>query len=102
MPGAHRDGPQIMAGHSPSAEQLVGSEEAGRGGTLHQSHRKVAANAVAGQHDPRVRRLDGEPLLPRIGAMQRAVVHDQPFLGNDAGRLRARDRSGAARPRVDL
>ena len=66
MPGAHRHGPKIMASHSPTAKELVGSEEAGCSSTLHQCDREVAPNAVAGQHDPRVRRLNGEPLVPGI------------------------------------
>ena len=85
--GVHGNRPEIVASHTVSGQELVGSEEACRSGTLHQSDRKVAANAVAGQREPRVRRLHGEPLLPWIGAMQRAVVHDQEFLGNDASRL---------------
>ena len=53
--GAHRDGPQVVAGQATIGQQLVGGQEAGGRGALHQRHRVVAADAVAGQHDPRVR-----------------------------------------------
>ena len=40
-----------------SASSCVGGQEAGGRGPLHQGDRVVAADAVAGQHDPRVRRV---------------------------------------------
>jgi hypothetical protein len=76
-----------MAGQSIAGQELVGSKETSRCRTLHQCDRKVASNAVTSQHNPRVWRLHGDPLVPRVGAMQRAVVLDQKFLCNDAGRL---------------
>ena len=87
MPRAHRHCPKIMAGHIPAAQQLVRGEEARRCCPLHEGNREVAPNAIAGQHDPRVRRLHGKPLVPRISALERGVVIDQEFLRNDAGRL---------------
>ena len=81
--GAHRNGPQIMAGHAPVSEELVGSEKPRGSSALHERDREVAANAVAGHHDPRVRRADGKPLLPGPGVPEWAVILDQPFVGND-------------------
>ena len=70
-------------------EELVGRKEAGRCSALHERDREVATNAVTGQHDPRMRRFDGQP-LPRACAQQRAVVIDQPLLRDDRGSLELR------------
>jgi hypothetical protein len=72
-----------MARQTIYMEYLVGSKEAGRGSPLHECDWKVAANAISGQHDPRMRRVNGQSLFPRIGAPQRAVVPDQPFVGDN-------------------
>jgi hypothetical protein len=64
----HRNGPDVVAGHTPATEQLVGGQEARCCRTFHEGNREVAANAVTGQHDPRMGRVDGEPLFPRAGA----------------------------------
>ena len=66
-------------------EELVGRKKPGRSSALHECDREVATNAVTSQHDPRMRRVDGQPLLPRAGAQQRAVVIDQPLLRDDRG-----------------
>ena len=77
-----------MASHTLVCEELVGSEKPRGSSALHESDREVAANAVAGQHDPRMRRADGKPLLPGPGVPEWAVILDQPFVGYDGRQLR--------------
>ena len=48
-------------------EELVGRKEAGRSSALHECDWEVATNAVTSQHDPRMWRVDGQPLLPGVG-----------------------------------
>jgi hypothetical protein len=52
--------------------------------------RKVAANAVAGQQDPRVRRTRGRAAAPKDRCPTGAVVIDQPLLRDDGGWLQLR------------
>jgi hypothetical protein len=45
-------------------------QEAGRSRAFHQCDRRVAANAVAGEHDSGMRRLHIEPLLAGVDAQR--------------------------------
>jgi hypothetical protein len=83
--GADGNCPKIVAGQTIYIEQVVGGDEACRRGALHECDREVATNAVTSEHDPRMRRVNSQPLPPRTGAQQRAVVIDQPLLRDDRG-----------------
>src|SRR5665647_2998852 len=70
----HRYGPHVLARDAPAAEQLVGREEAGRRGALHEGDRVVATHPVASQDEPVARCRHARALLPGLGPDERAVV----------------------------
>ena len=50
-------------------EDLVGRKKPRRSSALHECDREVATNAVTSQHDPWMRRVDGQPPFRTVGKM---------------------------------
>ena len=84
-----RNGVQGVARHAEVLEQPVGGGPAGGGRALHQRHRQVDADAVAGQHQAGVRGVDTGAVGEVAGREPRAVVAAQHPFADDAraGRL---------------
>ena len=97
VPGAHRNGPQVVAGLAAVGQQPVGGQEAGGGGPLHQGDRDSRSGSrprpapPGGRACPRSAARPTAPGRPAGSRPGRATRRPAP------ARRSARDRSGAAR-----